>query len=117
MKSFNPCIHISKIIQKNYRISIPVIDKLRTVGSVNVIDIVSVHPVASFTVTLYVPAVRLFRSCVVSAVFHKYVYGITPPITDRSMLPVLSPLHRMFTAVMDKAIGFAGSVSVISILS
>ena len=82
---------MNPVLSPLHRMSTPVMDKFIEGGSVRVIDIVSVHPFASVTVTLYVPAVRLFRSCVVSAVFHKYVYGFVPPIIDRSMDPVLSP--------------------------
>ena len=70
----------------------PVVDNdIGLLGSVNVIDIVSVHKLASVTVTLYVPAIRLLISCVVAPVFHKYVYGFVPPFTFRSMDPVLFP--------------------------
>ena len=37
-------------------------------------------------VIVYVPAARLFKSCVVAPVFHKYVYGQLPPQAETETL-------------------------------
>ena len=44
---------------------------------------------------MYVPSVRLLISSVVSPLLHWYVYGLTPPVTERSIDPVESPWQRM----------------------
>src|SRR5678809_1457428 len=49
---------------------------------------VCVHPPASVTVTLYVPAGILVRSWVVAPLLHTYVNGAVPPVTVRSIDPI-----------------------------
>ena len=72
-------------------------------GCVIVAEAVLVQLLASVTVTVYVPAARPVRSCVVMPPVQKYVYGETPPLTVRSMEPVEEPLHNTFTCVVLKA--------------
>ena len=67
--------------------------------------VVSVHPFASETTTLYVPAAKFCGSCNVDPFDHKYVYGVVPPVVVKLMLPVLFPKHNTLTWVVDKAIG------------
>ncbi len=43
---------------------------------------------------------------------HRYVYGDVPPVTLKSMLPVLFPLQSTSTWVVLKANAAAGSVIV-----
>src|SRR5215467_7403108 len=60
---------------------------------------VCVQPLASVTVTLYVPAGILVRSCVVAPLLHAYVNGAVPPATVRSIEPVDAPLQFALTCV------------------
>ena len=80
------------VLNPLHNIFTPVIDKeIGFAGSVRIMDMVSVHPLESVTVTEYVPAGTLSRFCVVFPLFHRYVYGFVPPLTVKSTDPVLSP--------------------------
>ena len=68
-------------------------------GWVIVTDITAVQLFASVVVTVYVPAARPERSCVVAPPVQEYVYGMEPPVTVRSIEPVEDPLHSTFTCV------------------
>src|SRR4030095_3568465 len=70
---------------------------------------VCVHPPASVTVTLYVPAGMVVRSCVVAPLLQVYVYGAVPPVTERSIDPVDAALQFALTCVSVNTIA-AGSV-------
>src|SRR5678816_4370375 len=70
---------------------------------------VCVHPPASVTVTLYVPAGILVISCVVAPLLQTYVNGAVPPATVRSIDPVDAPLQFALTCVSVNKIA-AGSV-------
>ena len=52
---------------------------------------VAVQPLASVTVTLYVPPVRLVAVAVVCELFHSYVYGVVPPFAVTVAEPVELP--------------------------
>src|SRR5450756_1901820 len=60
---------------------------------------VTVQLFDSVITTLYVPAASPLISCVVAPLLHKYVYVPLPPVTLRSMDPVVPPLHNTFTCV------------------
>src|SRR5436853_129707 len=60
---------------------------------------VAVQPLASVTVTLYVPAASEVISCVVAPLLHKYVYGDVPPLTVKLIEPVDAPLQSTLTCV------------------
>ena len=62
-----------------------------TAGCVTVRDKVEEHPLASVTVTLYVPAATPAISCAVDPFDQLYVNGDVPPETVRSIAPVLLP--------------------------
>ena len=81
-------------------------------GCVIVALIVSVHPFASVTTTLYVPAAKFCGSCTVDPFDHKYAYGAVPPVGLKSIDPVLFPKHNTSTWVVDNTIGACGSVIV-----
>ena len=66
--------------------------------------VVAVHPLASVTVTVYVPAATLLRSCVAAALLHVYVYPAVPPFTVKSIEPLLLP-QVVFVCVVDNARG------------
>ncbi len=76
--------------------STEVSDSSKSVGSVNVTDRDITQLLASVTMTVYVPATRLLLSSVVMPSFHANAYGVTPPMTVRSMLPVASLLQAIF---------------------
>ena len=50
-----------------------------------------VHPFASVTVTVYVPAAKFCGSCAVVLFDHAYVYGAVPPVGVKLILPVFAP--------------------------
>jgi hypothetical protein len=49
------------------------------------------QPLASVTVTEYVPDVKLMMLFVLEFVFHRYEYGDIPPLTNALILPSLYP--------------------------
>ena len=55
----------------------------------------------SFTVTLYVAAVNPLRSLVFCPVFHKYLYGVVPPVTVMVILPLLPFLQLTLVEVWE----------------
>ena len=79
-------------------------------GCVMYITNESIHKLESVTITVYVPSVRSLISCVISPLLHWYVYGLTPPDTERSIDPVESPKHRIFV-LMESSMISVGSVS------
>jgi hypothetical protein len=82
-------------------------------GAVMVAVAVVVQPLASVTVTLYVPAAKAFGSSTSAAeLSQSNVNGAVPPDTVRLILPLLTPAQVAFvaTAVADSAT--AGSVIV-----
>ena len=63
-------------------------------------DCVRVHPFASVTVTVYVPAHRPVADAPVPPDgAHEYVYGPTPPVATTDATPVHPPLHRTLVCV------------------
>ena len=46
------------------------------------------------------PALRPVRSCVVAPPFHKYVYGVVPPVTVRSIVPFVPLLQLTLVDVV-----------------
>ncbi len=75
---------------------------------------VFVQPLASFTVTVYVPAQRPVALAVVctGVVFHEYVYGVTPPPPTPVALPLQLPLHVTFVGGLMEAVTGVGWVMV-----
>jgi len=61
---------------------------------------VSVHPLASVAVTVYVPAVRPVAVAVVAPVLHTKVLVPVPPEAEAVADPVDPPLHSTFEALM-----------------
>ena len=86
-------------------------DVIPIVGSVRVIDWLEVQPLLSVIVTEYVPAASPDKSCVTSPVFHRYVYGVVPSFTDKSIVPLLSWKHNRFVPVIED-VSKLGSVRV-----
>src|SRR5678815_4798945 len=74
---------------------------------------VCVHPPASVTVTLYVPAGILVRSCVVAPLLHAYVNGAVPPATVRSIDPVDAPLQFASTCVSDNTMAAGSAITIL----
>src|SRR6185437_80675 len=63
-------------------------------GCVIIAEAVAVHPLASVTVTVYVPALRLLAVALVPPLgVHAKVYGTVPPKGFAVAEPVLPPLH------------------------
>jgi hypothetical protein len=92
-------------LPKHNTFTFVVVNVIGFCGCVIVALVVSVHPFASVTTTLYVPAAKFCGSCTVDPFDHTYVYGVVPPVGVKLMLPVLFPKHNTFTWVVDKAIG------------
>ena len=65
-----------------HKIAVAVAFTVNKVGSVIIIESVSVHPFRSETVTIYVPAVILTRFWEVTPFDHKKFNGLIPPLTD-----------------------------------
>jgi hypothetical protein len=75
------------------------IEAATTVGCVIALEAVCVHPLASVTVTVYVPTARPVAVALVLALFQVYVYGETPPDGTAVNVPLASPLHVTVTLV------------------
>jgi hypothetical protein len=74
-----------------------VIDDVNAVGCVIVTDAVALQPALSVTVTLYVPAVKLFAVAPeLPEGDHAYVYGVVPPDGVTVALPLFPPLQDTF---------------------
>ena len=71
------------------------------VGWVIVTLFVAVQLLESVTVTVYVPALRLARSYVVAASLQAKEYVGVPPLTVRSIEPLLSPKQVSLMCVSD----------------
>jgi hypothetical protein len=69
------------------------------VGCVNVTDLTVVHPLASVIVTVYVLALSPVAVAVVCALLQRYVYGDVPPPGAAVAVPLVLPLHNIFTCV------------------
>jgi len=94
--------------------SVPLIEEVSRVGSVNVIEHDVVHPFSSVIVTEYVPAANPVKSSVVygpPGPVQANVYGITPPVTVRSIVPLLSWKHSRSVPVTEQ-LNTVGSVNV-----
>ena len=74
------------------------------VGSVTVALDVVVHPLASVTVTVYVPATSPLAVAVVAALLHAKVYGEVPPAPLAVADPSFSPLQLTFEFITADAI-------------
>ncbi len=95
-------------------------------GSVNVDVVVVVHPFASVTPTVYVPAVLpliTFAVCpeigvvVPEPVYHWYVYGLVPPAGVAVMVPFDPPLQEMFTPLkLDNAFVLVNNVGCVRVV-
>ena len=69
------------------------------VGSVRVTVLIATHPLASLTLTLYVPAVKLLAVVLVLPLLQLYVKLPVPPLALTLAEPVLLPLHNMLLGV------------------
>ena len=81
-------------------------------GSVTVIELVEVHPLASVIVVVYVPATTPVIVAVVAELLHAYVYGMVPPVADDVAPPSAKPLQVMFESTTLAATNIAGSETV-----
>ena len=66
------------------------------------------QPLASVTVTQYVPAAKLDKSSLVAPLDQRYVYAVVPPDTVRLAAPVELPKQRTFVPLMLAASAAAG---------
>jgi hypothetical protein len=74
--------------------------KSTAAGCVIVTLPVAVHPCASVTVKVYVPALKPLMLEVVAPLLHAYVYAGVPPLGADCALPLLLPLQlTLFTTV------------------
>ncbi len=83
-----------------------------TLGSVTVDVVVTVHPFASVTVTIYVPAATPIIDAVVAELLHAYVYGEVPPVADAVAPPSEPPLQETSASTTEEATNDVGSVIV-----
>jgi hypothetical protein len=79
-------------------------------GCVITTEAVVEHPLASVTVTLYVPATRPVLSSVVTPLPQLNEYGAVPPVAVRLAAPVELPKQRTFVPEMLAASAAAGCV-------
>jgi hypothetical protein len=66
------------------------------------------QPLASVTVTLYVPADKLDKSSLVEPLDHRYVYAVVPPDTLRLAAPVALPKQSTLVPDIEAARAAAG---------
>ena len=73
---------------------------------------VCIQPLASVTVTVYVPALSPVAVGVVctGVVFHEYVYGAVPPVAFTVAVPLFPPLHNTFVEPATTALSTGGCV-------
>ena len=83
-------------------------------GWVMVTDAVAVFPLASVTVTVYEPAVRLVAVAAVPPEGdHKYEYGVTPPVAFVIADPLVPPKQLTLPELLAAATNNAGWVTVV----
>ena len=58
------------------------------------------QPLLSVIVTLYVPAIKLFKFCVVAPPVQLYAYGAVPPLTVSVIVPLLPALQLTFVVAV-----------------
>ena len=76
-------------------------------GCVIVIDAVVVQPLASVTVTIYVPAIKFVAVppvCAAGVVLHEYEYGTVQPPTNTVAEPFAPPKHKTLVRPSMKAL-------------
>ena len=61
------------------------------VGSVIVTEALLTHPFTSVTCRVLTPAPKLLAVRLVLPLFHRYVYGLPPPVTWPMAIPLLAP--------------------------
>jgi hypothetical protein len=85
-----------------------------TAGSVMIAVAVLIHPFASVTVTVYVPAAKPVAVAVVCAglEFHAYEYGAVPPAALTVAEPVVPFLQSTLVLAVMAEVKTAGSVTV-----
>src|SRR5688500_1556162 len=93
-----------------------VTDGLNAAGCVTVALEVAVQPLASVTVTVYVPADKEARSSVVAPFDQLKVYAVVPPPTVKLIVPLFPPLQVTFVFVLD-AVNTAGCVIVAPVVA
>jgi hypothetical protein len=82
-------------------------------GCVMVTVAVTEQPVASVTVTVYGPAVKLVPVAALPPVgAHEYVYGAVPPATPTVALPLFPPKQLTFTELVIESLGPPATVTV-----
>jgi hypothetical protein len=80
---------------------VAVAEAVTAVGCVTTAVADEVHPFASITVTVYVPAVRPVAVAVVWLLIdHRYVIGAVPPVAVAVALPLLPPAQETFTTLV-----------------
>ena len=87
-----------------------VVDDVNGVGSVTVDVATDVHPFASVTVTVYVPATKLLFVAVVAEFDHAYVYAGVPPFAAATISPFDPPLINTLALIVDVDVNIVGSV-------
>jgi hypothetical protein len=89
-----------------------VVDDVNAVGSVTVDVAVVEQPLASVTVTVYVPATKLLFVAVVVPFDHAYVYAGVPPFAATATSPFEPPLINTFAFTVDVETNIVGSVMI-----
>ena len=87
------------------------------VGSVIIIDVESVQPLASVTVTEYVPAKTPEIDAVVAELLHAYVYAVVPPVALAVAAPSDAPLQLTLESNAVAAIRLVGCIIITEVLS
>ncbi len=79
-------------------------------GCVITTEAVVEHPLASVTVTEYVPEAKLDKSSLVAPLDQRYVYAVVPPDTERLAAPVELPKQSTLVPEIEAASAAAGCV-------
>jgi len=88
------------------------IDATKAVGCVMVVVSVSVQPLASVIVTVYVPAANPELIAAVPPLLHAYVYAVVPPEAEAVADPSDAPLQLTLVGVPMAAVNTVGCVIV-----
>ena len=88
-----------------------------TSGSTMVTEAVLVHPMASVTVTVYVPTDRFEMLDERELLLHKKLYGPEPPDGDTVTLPSLAPKQVMLDTEDKSTRLFVVTASVLTVLA
>ncbi len=90
---------------------------IKTGGSKICAEVVTIHPLASVTVTVYIPAKSPDGFCTIPPPLSQLkAYGSTPPITVKLISPSVSPLQSSASPKAEASNKTGSVISVVTVI-